>query len=115
MTFLAISISFVIYYYKMRKRKVDFQRSEDDQNLHSYKCFRQQETNLSPNMKWKTNRLYSSQASEMECHDENIYPDWLMAREEMVFYSSQVERREKLGSGNYGSVYKGQLTQGKAV
>ena len=99
----------------MRKGKVDFQRSEDDQNLHPYNCFRQQETNLSPNMKWEMNSLYSSQGSEMECHEENIYPDWLVARTEMVFHSSQVERKEKLGSGNYGSVYKGQLTQGKAV
>ena len=95
MTFLAVSISFMIYYQKMKKRKIDFQRSEDEQNLYSYNCFRQQETNLSPNMKWEMNSLYSSQGSEMECHEENIYPDWLMARAEMVFSSSQVERREE--------------------
>ena len=51
----------------------------------------------------------------MISNEDNVCPEWLKARKEMLFSSSHLERGDKLGNGNYGSVYKGKLFQGKAV
>ena len=66
-------------------------------------------------MTWEKNTLYTSEASDHVDNAGNILPDWLKDREEMIFHSSCINRSQELGSGQYGSVHKGLLVQGKAV
>ena len=41
-------------------------------------------------------------------------PDWLKDHQEMLFAREHIIRKEELGRGQYGVVYKGSLSQGKA-
>ena len=66
-------------------------------------------------MTWKNNSLYDSESGEMVPRLEDCYPEWLVVRKEIIFSSDNLQIGEKLGNGNYGSVYKGKLSQGKAV
>ena len=47
--------------------------------------------------------------------EDNILPDWLRDRKEMLFPETAVIRGEQLGKGQFGVVLKGALIQGKAV
>ena len=63
--------------------------------------------------------------SDYECDDgliknekndqEPVLPDWLKERKEMIFSSDCVEKGKKLGSGQFGAVFKGKFIQGLAV
>ena len=66
-------------------------------------------------MSWESNDLYMSRSSDDEDNEEPFLPDWLKDRSEMIFKSSCVQKGQKLGSGQYGSVYKAKLIQGSAV
>ena len=66
-------------------------------------------------MKWENDSMHNSESSEIVSKEDHSYPEWLTAKKEMIFSSNHLERGEKLGNGNYGSVYKGKLSQGKAV
>ena len=66
-------------------------------------------------MTWKMNDLYDSESSEDDNKEEVILPDWLSGRKEMIFPSDCIVKGDKLGSGQYGSVYRGTLFQGQAV
>ena len=59
--------------------------------------------------------MINGERIQMISNEDSTYPDWLKARKEMLFSSNNLERGDKLGNGNYGSVYKGKLFQGKAV
>ena len=47
--------------------------------------------------------------------DASILPQWLLKRKEMIFSHMYIEQQEKLGSGQFGAVFKGRLRQGNAV
>ena len=59
--------------------------------------------------------MMNGESIQMISNGDNACPEWLKARKEMLFSSNHLERGDKLGNGNYGSVYKGKLCQGKAV
>ena len=42
-------------------------------------------------------------------------PTWLDENKEIVFSPEHIQRKEMLGSGQYGVVYKGIICQGKAM
>ena len=47
--------------------------------------------------------------------EDNILPDWLRDRKEMLFPETAVIRGEQLGKGQFGTVFKGNLKQGNAM
>ena len=47
--------------------------------------------------------------------DDNIFPEWLRNRKEMIFPKSAIIEGQKLGKGQFGIVMKGALVQGNAV
>ena len=47
--------------------------------------------------------------------EASILPEWLLKRKEMIYSHIYVEQQEKLGSGQFGTVFKGRLKQGNAV
>ena len=42
-------------------------------------------------------------------------PTWLKVRSEMIYPPSSIKKEQKLGHGNYGTVFKGKLVQANAV
>ena len=42
-------------------------------------------------------------------------PSWLKDRREIVFATEHIEKKEELGNGQYGVVYKGIYSQGNAL
>ena len=51
----------------------------------------------------------------IEIEETSILPQWLLKRKEMMFSHMYIEQQEKLGSGQFGTVFKGRLKQGNAV
>ena len=49
--------------------------------------------------------------SDRQC----MLPSWLTANPEMIFTPSSIKIEELLGQGQYGTVLRGKLYQGKAV
>ena len=47
--------------------------------------------------------------------DDNIFPDWLQNRKEMIFPESAILKGQKLGKGQFGIVMKGALILGNAM
>ena len=47
--------------------------------------------------------------------DDNIFPDWLQIRKEMIFPESAILKGQKLGKGQFGVVMKGALILGNAM
>ena len=47
--------------------------------------------------------------------EDNILPDWLRKRKEMVFPESAILKGQKLGKGQFGIVMKGALVLGNAM
>ena len=66
-------------------------------------------------MTWELNELYESEEDEMKDATQNILPSWLRLRPEMIYPQSSIQQTDKLGQGQFGSVYRGKLTQGNAV
>ena len=112
---IGVGISIVFHLKKKKSRKIRAKISIYDKESDLHTGFELQTLDQHPNMKWENNSLYSSHISEADCAQEEIYPDWLRKRKEMLFNSCNLERGQKLGCGNYGSVYKGKLSQGNAV
>ena len=59
---------------------------------------------------------------EIEINDEKMtmaasahVPIWLDENKEIVFAPEHIQRKEMLGSGQYGVVYKGTFSHGKAM
>ena len=57
----------------------------------------------------------NSQNSYSNVDQESVLPTWLNRKKELIFSISCIEKNEQLGSGKYGTVYKGKLKQGNAV
>ena len=64
---------------------------------------------------WMTNDLYHRREGVKEGEEDASLPDWLQTRKEMIFPKSCITTGQQLGKGHFGSVFKGHLTQGKAV
>ena len=64
---------------------------------------------------WKDNVLYESETDEDEENNERFLPRWLQEQREMIFAPSSIRQTQLLGTGQYGKVYKGTLSQGKSV
>ena len=45
----------------------------------------------------------------------SILPEWLLNKKDMIYSDMYIEQQEKLGSGQFGTVFKGRLKQGNAV
>ena len=67
------------------------------------------------------NPLYQADSESdiggMSLHDEEseVLPQWLTARPEMIYHNQSITKGQTLGHGQYGTVFKGKLTQGNAV
>ena len=46
---------------------------------------------------------------------KSLLPNWLHDKSELIFPANCIEKSKPLGSGKYGTVYKGQLQQGNVV
>ena len=77
-------------------------------------------------MTWKDNSFYKSESSEENIAKDSflpkwsfakdsLLPEWLEARQGMIFTQNNIEKTHELGTGQYGSVFKGKLIQGNAV
>ena len=76
---------------------------------------------------WEDNEYYNSEGSErgnelqienedeFAIHNHPMLPDWLKERKEMIFLQRCIEKGQKIGSGQFGIVFKGKLTLGNAV
>lgn len=64
---------------------------------------------------WIDNVLYESETDEDEEINEAFLPKWLQEQREMIFAPSSIRQTRILGRGQYGTVYKGTLSQGKSV
>lgn len=64
---------------------------------------------------WKRNELYDSKESLDHTHEALELPDWLNDRKEMLFSRKFIVKGKQLGKGQYGTVFKGMLSQGNAV
>ena len=61
------------------------------------------------------NDLHESKEHENKVDEESILPNWLRVRPDMIYPHSCIEKRQQLGQGQFGCVFKGVLIQGKAV
>lgn len=68
-------------------------------------------------MAWETNDLYYSlrYKGNLTGPEEDVLPDWLKNRKELIFPQNSIDKDKKLGSGEYGTVYKAKLMQGNAM
>ena len=59
---------------------------------------------------------YDTDESDME-HDSqlDILPKWLSKRQDMIFSSECIEKKEMIGHGQYGTVHKGIFHYGNAM
>ena len=73
------------------------------------------------NMKWEENEFYTSENSKNEGFEDNDFiaddprlPMWLKLRKEMIFPKESIENMQKIGSGQFGAVFKGTISHGNA-
>ena len=73
------------------------------------------------NMKWEENEFYTSENSKNEGFEDNDFvgddsrlPMWLRLRKEMIFTKKSIEKMQKIGSGQFGAVFKGTFNHGNA-
>ena len=73
--------------------------------------------NVTDSLNWENNDMYESdEANDAGAmHGQCVIPSWLAASPEMIFPPSSIKTEEMLGHGQYGTVLKGKLYQGKAV
>ena len=50
-----------------------------------------------------------------ESENALVLPEWLIQKPEMIYQPRFIQKGQTLGSGNYGTVFKGKLMQGNAV
>ena len=56
-----------------------------------------------------------NEIEEYNFGEDNIFPDWLQNRKEMIFPESAILKGQKLGKGQFGIVMKGALVLGNAM
>ena len=83
--------------------------------LASFYYYRKKTHHRITEMTWEMNTLYESEDCDHNADEESILPSWLRVRPEMIYPQSCIEKCQQLGQGQFGSVFKGKLIQGKAV
>ena len=66
-------------------------------------------------MTWEINELHETEESDDKVDDVSFLPKWLRENKEMIYPQSCIKTSQQLGQGQFGSVFKGNLIQGKAV
>ena len=66
-------------------------------------------------MPWENKIMYHSGEEEEEMRQKDLIPTWLANRSDMVYPQEAVHLDDQLGSGQFGSVYKGKLVQSRSV
>ena len=64
---------------------------------------------------WAENPNYSESNSFIEENEDQILPNWLLERNEMIYDTNCIEKGRQLGHGNYGAVFEGKIRLGNAV
>ena len=99
----ALIIAAIIAYFRHHRRRS------------KYKC------NGIHRIPMELNPLYQADSDSdiggMSLRDEEseVLPHWLTARPEMIYHNQSITKGQTLGHGQYGTVFKGKLTQGNAV
>ena len=85
------------------------------------KRFNHKKRQATSRMKWAENELYSSKNSKNEGFEVNDFVDdnftlpmLLRLRKEMMFPKESIEKKQQIGSGKFGVVFKGTLDLGNA-
>jgi hypothetical protein len=99
---LIVGIALLIRYHRKRSKR--------------YKHTALDEWRISPSTT-EMNPLYHTDESDTEenNNEESIIPQWLTMKPEMIYQPQCIEQGQALGHGQYGTVYKGKLSQGNAV
>ena len=66
-------------------------------------------------MTWENNSMYHSDEEEDSMSHKEVTPNWLRNRSDMIYPQEAVHLDVQLGSGQFGSVYKGKLVQSRSV
>ena len=66
-------------------------------------------------MTWKNNSLYDGDEEDEPMSHKEVIPNWLENRSDMIYPQEAVHLDAQLGSGQFGSVYKGKLVQSRSV
>ena len=66
-------------------------------------------------MEWEKNCSNHSDNEEEAVSQKEGMPNWLKIRPDMIYPETSVYLTVELGSGQFGSVYKGQLVQSRSV
>ena len=66
-------------------------------------------------MTWENNSLYHSDEEDGSMSQKEVIPNWLENRSDMTYPQEAVHLDVQLGSGQFGSVYKGKLVQARSV
>ena len=66
-------------------------------------------------MTWENNSMYQNDEEEERMSKKELIPNWLENRADMIYPQEAVHLDVQLGSGQFGSVYKGKLVQSRSV
>ena len=66
-------------------------------------------------MTWENNCMYQNDEEEERMSQKELIPNWLENRSDMIYPQEAVHLDVQLGSGHFGSVYKGKLVQSRSV
>ena len=61
------------------------------------------------------NEVYPNYEEIIEMDEISALPSWLKVKPEMLYHPDCIKKGKKLGQGQFGSVFKGDLMQGNAV
>ena len=64
---------------------------------------------------WAENPNYSESNSFIEESEDQMLPNWLLEKNEMIYDTGCIEKGRQLGHGNYGAVFEGKIRLGNAV
>ena len=66
-------------------------------------------------MTWEKNSMNQNDEEEERMSKKELIPNWLENRADMIYPQEAVHLDVQLGSGQFGSVYKGKLVQSRSV
>ena len=66
-------------------------------------------------MTWENNSMYQNDEEEERMGKKELIPNWLENHSDMIYPQEAVHLDVELGSGQFGSVYKGKLVQSRSV
>ena len=78
-------------------------------------CFRKRIRHNISTVTSENNSMYQNDEEEERMSQKELLPDWLKNRSDMIYPQEAVHLDDQLGSGQFGSVYKGKLVQSRSV